>query len=126
MTQAYRFRTEERQGNLARSDREADVHDVALPDDVILALDPDEALVLGRLHAARTHQILEGDHFRPDEPTLQVGVDGPGGLGRFRPSRYLPSPRLVLSGREERDEVERPVRRVDHGVEARLVDPELV
>src|SRR5205809_6367912 len=94
------------------SDREADVHDVALLDDVVLALHPDQALVLGRLHAAGGHQVVEGDDLSPDEPALQVGMDGTRSLWRLGPSPHLPRPGLVLAGREERDEVERPVRRM--------------
>ena len=45
-------------------------------------------------------------------------MDHAGGLGRLRAAAHLPRPRLVLAGREERDQVDRPVARGDHASRA--------
>src|SRR6266568_7772152 len=82
------------------SHRESNVQDVALSDDVIAALHPQLALRLGGVPAARTHQVVERDDLRPDEPSLEVGVDDPGRLRGGGPPTHLPGPGLVLSRRE--------------------------
>ena len=52
-------------------------------------------------------------------------MDHPGRLRGGRAPAHLPGPRLVVAGREERDQVERAVARADHGLEPGLVHVEL-
>ena len=60
---------------------EAEVDHVAVLDHVLLALGPQQALLLGGGHtAAAGHHLVEVDGLRPDEAPLDVGVDLAGGL----------------------------------------------
>src|SRR5437870_3088682 len=93
---------------------ETDVEHVALADDVVTALDAEQAPRLGLVPAARIDQVLVPDDLRPDEPALEVGVDDAGGLRGGGAPADLPGPGLVLAGGQERDEVERAVARRDH------------
>ena len=54
------------------SDGEADVHDVALFDLVVLALDAELALAFRRVPRAAVDQVVVGDDLGPDEAPLQV------------------------------------------------------
>ena len=107
-------------------DGEADVEDVALADDVLLALHPNEALRLRGVHRPGRDEVVVADHLGADEPAFQVRVDHAGGFGRLGAAPDLPGPRLILPRREERDEVEGAVSRPDDLVETRLVNAELV
>src|SRR4029453_15970549 len=63
---------------LCRSDVEAEVDDVAVLDDVVLALDPElSGLAAARL-ASELDQVAPVDHLGADEASLDVGVDLPG------------------------------------------------
>ena len=53
-------------------------------------------------------------------------MDGSRRLGRRRAPPHLPRPGLVVSGREERDQVERAVARRDHPLESRFAHAELL
>src|SRR4051794_27011270 len=60
---------------------EAELHDVAVRHDVVLALDPDPTARLGLGHRSGLHELLEADDLGLDEATLEVGVDHAGCLG---------------------------------------------
>src|SRR5674476_958578 len=90
----------------ARSHVEAELHDVTIGHDVVLAFDPDLAGGLRRSYGARRDQIIEGDDLSLDEPTLEVGVDHAGRLGRRPALVDRPGPRLLVSGGQERLEAE--------------------
>src|SRR3990170_9072408 len=110
----------------AASDGEAHVEDVALADDVVLALDAQLAVVLRLFHRADGDELVVADDLGPDEAALEVRVDHAGGLGCLRAVADLPRAGLVLAGREERDEVERPVARADHRLQPGLGHAELL
>src|SRR2546428_7355371 len=65
----------------ARSDIEQEVDDVAVLDDVLFPLDAQCALRPRRRFAAVAEQLVPADHLRPDEASLEIGVDRPGRLG---------------------------------------------
>src|SRR5712691_10523102 len=108
------------------SDRETDVQDVALADDVVLPLDSHVARRLRLLHRPGCDELFVGHDLGADESPLEIGVDHTGGFGRRRTAADLPCPRLVLPGCEERDEVERAITSRDHALETRLGDAELL
>ena len=57
------------------SDVEAEMHDVAVRDHIILALEPQAAGVAGAGLAAERHVIVIGDGFGADEAALEIGMD---------------------------------------------------
>ena len=58
------------------------MHDVAVADDVLLALEPHLARLLRALLALAGDEVGEGDDLGADEAVLEVGVDHAGRLGR--------------------------------------------
>ena len=60
---------------------EAEVADVAVDHDVVLAFHADLARGLGGCHGTRVDEVVEGDDFGLDEAAFEVGVDDAGGLG---------------------------------------------
>src|SRR4051794_6463339 len=64
----------------SQSDVEAELHDVAVGHDVVLALDPHPTAGLRLCHRPGLHQLVEADDLGLDEPTLEVGVDDARGL----------------------------------------------
>ncbi len=56
-------------------DVEPEFHDVAVDHDVILALESHLSTRLRLGHGTRVDEVVEGDHFRSDEATLEIGVD---------------------------------------------------
>ena len=111
---------------VARLDREPHVEDVAFADDVVLALHADLAVRLRGLHRPRRDQLVVADDLGADEPALQVGVDHAGCLRRRGAAPNLPRARFVFTGGEERDEVDRPIARRDHLLQAGLLHAELL
>ena len=62
------------------SEAAAEVDDVAVLDDVVLAFEPLEVLGLHFLHRAGAVQVVEGGDLGADEAPGEVGVDLAGGL----------------------------------------------
>src|SRR5512139_2027856 len=62
------------------SNMEADVQDIAVLNDVILAFHPDQPFVPGRGHGPGGDEIRERNHFSADEALFHVRVNFPGGL----------------------------------------------
>src|SRR5207253_9045187 len=92
---------------LRQLDVEADVEDVAVLDDVGLALEPLLAGP-GRLRVTTcSHEIVPAHHLAADEAARDVRVDRLGGVERRLALPQRPRPRLLLAGSEERDQVER-------------------
>src|SRR5947208_16535080 len=108
------------------SDREPEVDDVAVPHDVLLALEAQ----LPRLAALRlapvADELVERHHLGADEAALDVAVDLAGGLERRRAAADRPGAALVLARGEEADEVEQVVARADEAVARALGESEVV
>src|ERR1700694_6127591 len=88
---AHRFAVRRVRGTQA-SRREPEMDDVAVGDDVILALEPKLAGVARAGLAAERHVVLPGDDLGADEAALEIAVDDAGGLRRPRAAR--PRPRM--------------------------------
>src|SRR5437899_7288207 len=81
-------------------DVESEVADLAVPDDVVLALEPELALRAEvREGPADRHQLLVAVDLGTDEPARDVGVDHPGRVLGPCPVRDRPRPHLVLPDR---------------------------
>src|SRR3989338_10913671 len=84
---------------IKRLDVEAEVHDVAVLDDVFLAFQAPFAGFLGAGFALVLDEVVVGDHFGADEALFEVGVDhgrrlGGGGADAHGPGAgVLPPPR---------------------------------
>src|SRR3546814_2574797 len=85
---------------------EAEVEDVAVLDDVLLALRPHLAGFLGAVLAAAADEVLVGDGLGADEAALEVGVDDAGGLRRLAVAPDGPGARFLRANGEEGDQVE--------------------
>ena len=110
----------------ALSHIEPEEDDVPVLDHVLLALGADHALLPGGGHGAHGHQVVVGDDLRPDETTLEVGVDLAGGLGGLGALDDGPGPALVLAAGEEGDQPQQGVAGPDEPVQAALVDPQVL
>src|SRR5262245_65918485 len=95
--------------------------DVAVGDDVLLALEPELAGLARAGFAAERDGILGGDHLGADEAALEIGVDDAGGLRRPRAARHRPGVRLPESGGEEGNEWEQRIGRADEAIESGFV-----
>ena len=62
---------------------EAEVQDVAVLDDVVLAFEPELAGVLRARFAVERDVVVIGDGLGADEALLEIGVDDAGGLRRL-------------------------------------------
>src|SRR5712692_7230169 len=103
---------------------EAEMHDVAVLDDVVGAFEPHPAGILGALLAAMGDKIRIGDGFGADKALLEIGVDGSGGLRRLSAAGDRPGARLLRPGGQERDQVEQCVAGADDLVEPGLGEAE--
>src|SRR6478672_10028941 len=79
---------------------EAELHDVAVGHDVVLALDADLAGGLGGVHVPRRDKVLEADDLGLDEAALEVGVDDARGHRGGPALADRPGARLLGTGRE--------------------------
>src|SRR6516162_1689522 len=100
------------------------MHDVAVGDDVGLALEPHLARLLRAGLAAERHIIVVGDGLGADEAALEVGMDDGGGLRRPGAVRDRPGRRLLWAGGEIGDQIEQRVAGANQPVEARLLEPD--
>ena len=106
-------------------DVEAEVDDVAVGDDVLLAFEAQQALVAAVGERLELEEVLAGDDFGADEAALDVGVDGAGGLLGVGAAADRPGAHLVLADGEEGDQAEQLVARAQHAVERRLGEAEV-
>src|SRR2546422_4331970 len=100
-------------GEKARLYREAEVDDVAVLDDVVLALEPQLPRLAALGLAPEAHELVVGDHLGADEAALDVAVDLARRLEGRRAAADRPGPALVLAGGEEADQVEERVAGAD-------------
>src|SRR5205807_3181559 len=99
---------------------EAEVHDIAVLDDVIGAFEAHLAGILGALLAAASGKIGIGDRLGADKALLEIAVDDAGGLRRLCAARDRPGARLLWAGRQEGDQIEERVAGADDLVEPSL------
>ena len=118
-------RTSEVESRAARSGGEAEVDDVAVLDDVLLAFEPDFAVIAAGGHRAARDQRVVADDFGADEAARDVAVNLAGGELRRRAARDRPGPALVLADGEERDVAEQVVARADDAIETGLGQAEI-
>ncbi len=105
------------------ADVEADVNDVAILDDVVLALQAQKPLLARQGQTARERfEGLVGDDLGADEAALHVTVYLSRRLARPRTSCDRPGAALVLADREERDDVRAAQRRARDRAPGRLGD----
>src|SRR3954471_19768627 len=88
-------------------DVEAELHDVAVRHDVVLALDADPAAGLRLGHRAGLDEIRERHDLRLDEASLEVGMDDTGGLGGGGATADRPGARLLRTSSEIRLQAQR-------------------
>src|SRR4051794_18070129 len=103
-----------------RSCSEAEVDDVAVQDDVVLALQSHLAVLAAYGHRAARDKRVVGDDLGADEAAGDVAVNLTGRELRRRVARYRPCAALVLADREEGNIAEQVVAGADHPVESGL------
>ena len=85
---------------------EADVEDVSVLDEVALPLQALQASARGLGVGAARDEVVPADHLGADEAVGEVRVDRFGRVERGQPAAERPRPRLLVTGREEADEIE--------------------
>src|SRR5262245_11466590 len=101
----------------------AEVDDVAVADDVVLAFEQLESLGFDLLHGPEPSQGVVGCDLRADESLGQVGVDLAGGVDRSPTPFEVPAPNLGIAGGEEGDDADCVVGSADNAVAGQLFDP---
>src|SRR5271166_4832235 len=81
-----------------RSRREAEVHHVALGDDIVLAFEPELAGFARARFAAKGRVVVVSDGLGPDEAALEIAMDDAGGLGCLGALLDGPGARLPRPG----------------------------
>src|SRR5262245_9831819 len=113
-------------GRALLRDVESEVTDLAVLDEIVLALQPQAAGLLEDVERALGgDQLVVAVHLGADEATRDVGVDGRGGVLRPGAGRDRPRPDLVLPNREKRYETEERETLAEHSVDGRLGQPQI-
>src|SRR5215813_14422359 len=107
------------------SNIESEVDDIALLDNVVLALEAHLPGILRARFAFARKVVGERDHLGTDESPLEVGMDDGGRLRRSRPDAHGPGAHLLGPRSKEGLEPEQTVSRADHPVESRFLETEL-
>src|ERR1700687_5860814 len=105
---------------------EAEVDDVAVLHDVLLALEPDFAVIAADGHRAPADQRVVADDLSTDESPRDVGVDFAGREMRCGAPRDRPGAALILPDGEERNIAEQVVAGADDAIEAGLGQTEIL
>jgi len=105
---------------LQRSNVKAEVHHIAVFDDVVLAFQAPFAGFLGAGFALVLDEVVVGDHFGADEAFFEVGVDHGGGLRGGGADFDGPGADFLHACGEVGLQVEQRVTGADHAVQARL------
>src|SRR5688572_17827392 len=79
----------------------ADLHDVAILDDVVFSFQAEQTLFLQSLMAAELLEVIVVADFRANEMLLQVRMDRTRSALRVRPSRNRPRATFFFSNGEE-------------------------
>src|SRR5690606_15595013 len=104
---------------------EPEKYDVAVLHDVLAPLAADQPALAGGLERAGLEEVRPAQGLGADEAALEVGVDLASGFGRAGALADGPGPDLLLPRREEADEAEQAVARLDEPVEAAALQPEV-
>src|SRR5207248_10113620 len=91
----------------------ADVQDVAVADDVLLAFEAHLAARARLRFRSSGHELLVMDHLGADESAFEIGMDLPGGARCAVPAMDRPGAHLVFANGEEGRELEQMVRGAD-------------
>src|SRR5215470_10572927 len=91
----------------------ADVHDIAVLDNVVLALEAKSSLGAGVGFGAGFEQLIPADRFRANEMFLEIGMDRACSLLGAGMRGDLPCAAFVLAGCEERDESQQLISSAD-------------
>ena len=104
------------------------MHQVAIPDNIFLALQAHFAGFLGRRSRHRSEtKVVVSDGLGADKALLEVGVDlSRRPCGAVAPSQDSPGARFLRARGEEGNQVEQVVSGTDQPVEAGLLQPQLV
>src|SRR5262249_13141528 len=101
---------------------EAEVEDVAVLDDVVLAFGPHLAGLLGALLSVASDEGLIGYGFGPDEAALEIRVNDACRFGSGRAAAHGPGAGLLRPHGEEGHEVKEAISGADHPGEPRLLE----
>src|SRR5262249_223240 len=107
-----------------RLDIEAEIDDVAVGDDVLLALEAELPGLADLGFGLEREQVLDAHHLGADEAALDVRVNLPGRAVGVRALLYRPGAALVGAGGEEADEVQQRERGADEAVAGGLGEAE--
>src|SRR4029079_15971333 len=99
---------------------EPEVHDVAVANDIVAALEAHLAGFLGALLAVAPLVVRECDDLRADEALFEISVDDAGRLRRGCAMRNRPRAHFLRSGGEVRVQAEALVPGANQAVESRL------
>src|SRR5262249_35903725 len=114
------------EGEWLARDVEAEVADLAVADDVVLAFETELTARAKVGHrAAGGDEVVVRVHLGADEPARDVRVDGAGGVLRARAARDRPGADLVLADGEERDQPEQRVAVLEKPPQGRLAQAEI-
>src|SRR5512139_2484760 len=102
------------------------MHDVAVPDNVLLPLEAQRPLRLRLGHRAAPEELLATDHLGADESLFEIGMDSAGGRHGVRAAAYVPRADLVFPDRHEADVVHGIERAADELVPRAPGDPHLL
>src|SRR6266404_2060167 len=103
---------------------EAEMHDVAVLDDVFGAFEAHLAGILGALLAVARDEILIGDGLGADEAFLEIGMDDAGRLRRLAAPGNGPALCFLRADGEEGHEVEQRIAGADDAGETGLIETE--
>src|SRR5689334_11519262 len=96
---------------------EAEMHDIAVPDDVVLAFEPHFSHLLRALLALAGEKVIIGDDLRADKAFLEIGVDYARGLRRSTAAADSPRPDFLRARGEIGLQPEQLVAGVDQTLE---------
>src|SRR3989338_4479727 len=104
--------------------REAEMHHIAVVNNVVLALETHLARVFRALFSAQRHIVVIGDRLCADETLFEVRVNNACGGGCARAACDRPCARLLRAHREIGDEVEQRVANADEARQSGFVEPQ--
>src|SRR5690606_300356 len=95
---------------------------ISILHDVVLSLGTHEPLIARGLHASHTLEIGKGYGLGANETALEIRVDHPSRLRRFRPYGNGPGSDLLYTGGEIRVQAEKPVSSPNQAMQPGLLE----